>query len=289
MQRILVLRGGALGDFIITLPALQALRQMWPTAQIDFVGNATAAALARDRGTVDRVESQHAAPWHQLYSGELSANFRERLARYNLVISFWPDPDGELTRLFPLTEHQHFVFADATPQTTPAARHFNSVVGKLTGLAISDWVRLHEPNPQSDVVAIHPGSGSPRKNWPFDRWLKVTNWLRDTARLRPVFILGEVEDSIATIHDVETWRNLPLTELTTRLSRSRLYLGHDTGVSHLAGACCRAGLVLFGPTNPSVWAPPNPQFLVLSEGDTLDAISVDQVIAKLTSMLAGQT
>lgn len=289
MRRILVLRGGALGDFIVTLPALQALRQKWPHAQIDFTGNATAAALARNAGIIDHIESQHAAPWHQLYGGELSPAFRTRLESYDLIISFWPDADGDLARWFPLRDGQRYLSAGATPRTAPAARHFNAVIGKLTGLDIPDWVSLRKPCPESDLVAIHPGSGSTHKNWPLDRWQRVAGWLRDSVRLKPVFILGEAEQSLRPPSDVETWRNLPLEELALRLSRCRFYLGHDTGISHLAGACCHRGLLLFGPTDPAVWAPPNPLFRVIRQGDALDEIGVEQVIAALAAALADQT
>lgn len=288
MRRILVLRGGALGDFLVTLPALALLRQKWPDAQIDFVGNATAAVLARKVGLINGIESQHTAPWHQLYGGELAADFRKRLAGYDLVISFWPDSDGELHRLFPLREGQRFIAESAAPCTKPASRHFSAIVSNLTGLSAKDWIALATPVP-ADVVAIHPGSGSPRKNWPMERWITIAGWLRDTTRLRPVFILGEAEADRAVFAGFESWRDLPLQALAQRLSRCRLFLGHDTGVSHLAAACAQAGLLLFGPTDPAIWAPPNPHFHVLQQGETLDAISVNDVSAKISAMLADRT
>ena len=52
MRRILVLRGGALGDLIVTLPALALLRRRWPEAHIALIGNTTAARLALTRGDI---------------------------------------------------------------------------------------------------------------------------------------------------------------------------------------------------------------------------------------------
>lgn len=288
MRRILVLRGGALGDLIVTLPALQALRLKWPAAHIELVGNATAAALAVANGLINHVESQHAAPWHQLFRRNLDANFHQRLSSYNGVISFWPDADGDLAQLFPLHKEQIYISASAQPTTFPAARHFNGCVQALTGLPCPDWIRLQPNRPATATIALHPGSGSRRKNWPIDRWLELAHWLRRATDQHPVFILGEVERTLAMPAGFAQWRELPLLDLATRLSACRLFIGHDSGISHLAAACCRRGLLLFGPTNQRIWAPPNPEFRVLSSGTDLTALTMDQVMCEIEAMLADQ-
>src|SRR5262245_21453096 len=97
MRSILVLRGGALGDFIVTLPALRLLRERWPDARLELAGNATAAELARARGWLDAVHSQHEARWSGLFGdAALAPAFADWLARFDLVVNYWPDPDGRL-------------------------------------------------------------------------------------------------------------------------------------------------------------------------------------------------
>jgi heptosyltransferase-2 len=73
--------------------------------------------------------------------------------------------------------------------------------------------------------------------------------------------------------------NLPLPELAAALARSRLFLGHDSGVSHLAAAVGAPCVLLFGPSDPAMWAPPGDHVRVLRRGAALDAISVDEVLA----------
>src|SRR5262245_58505846 len=125
MRKILVLRGGALGDLVVTLPALAALRQRWPEARIELIGNAAAAELARTRGLLDGVHSQHAARWSALYSpAPLPAELAAWLGAFDLVISFWPDPAGELRRRFPVRVGQRFLSAPAMPARAPAAAHY---------------------------------------------------------------------------------------------------------------------------------------------------------------------
>src|SRR5688572_1698966 len=125
MERILVLRGGALGDFIVTLPALALLRERWPGARLELAGNATAAQLALSRGLIDAVHSQHEARWAGLFTdAPLSPKFADWLAGFDLVLCYWPDPDGTLRRRFPIHRHQRWIAASAMPVRAPAAAHY---------------------------------------------------------------------------------------------------------------------------------------------------------------------
>ncbi|MEO7798703.1 MAG: hypothetical protein ABIY47_13370 [Opitutaceae bacterium] len=120
MRKILVLRGGALGDFIVTLPALALLRRRWPESKIELVGNAKAAELGRREGLIDAVHSQHEARWAPLYSSEeLAKDFQAWLEEFDLVVSYWPDPDEELSARFPLRTGQIFRPGAAWPTRTP--------------------------------------------------------------------------------------------------------------------------------------------------------------------------
>ncbi|MBC7365341.1 MAG: hypothetical protein H7343_00795 [Undibacterium sp.] len=132
MRRILILRGGALGDFTVTLPALAALRAAFPTAHIELAGNATAAALAVNRGLVDAAHSQHESRWAALYNpAPLPPDFAAWLTSFDLILNFWPDPDGTLTRRFPLHPAQRFLTAPAHPSHPPAAAHYCAPLQQL--------------------------------------------------------------------------------------------------------------------------------------------------------------
>jgi heptosyltransferase III len=305
MRRILVLRGGALGDFIVTLPALALLRQRWPDARIELAGNATAAEVARARGMIDAAHSQHEARWGALYgAAPLPAEFGAWLARFDLVVNYWPDPDGELHRRFPARDGQVFLSAAAMPTIAPAAAHYASALKPL-GLETRDFFCLIESDaialhPRAiDVrairravaadapIAIHPGSGSPRKNWPLERWAALATWLRDEFAARLLIITGEAEDqaALASLAAVaERAHALPLKELAARLRGCRLFLGHDSGVSHLAAACGVPSVLLFGPTDPAMWAPPATHVTVLRRGMALEAIAIRDVQSAIGAM-----
>ena len=94
--RILVLRGGAIGDFIMTLPALRALREQWPTAWIELLGYPHIAGLALADGLIDRVESLDRADMAAFFSykAQLAPDKVEYIRTFNVVVNYLHDPDG---------------------------------------------------------------------------------------------------------------------------------------------------------------------------------------------------
>lgn len=298
MRRILVLRGGALGDFIVTLPTLELLRHRWPLAQIELVGNATAAQLAVARGIVDAAHSQQDSRWSSLFAPPgttLAADFAAWLATFDLVISYWPDPDCDLARRFPIGDHQMFLSAPALPTLAPAAAHYGAILRPL-GLTLDKHFTPIAPLPgivnqaQSQrPITIHPGSGSLRKNWPLECWRELIGQLPGPVQV----ILGEAEIERSTLADcvwpgTQLQLNPPLEELVQALAASRLFLGHDSGVSHLAAACGVPCVLLFGPTDPAMWAPPIPSVRVVKNGTDLTNVSVAEMLRVTKAALAAR-
>lgn len=294
MRRILVLRGGALGDFIVTLPALAALRARWPQARIELAGNATAAALAHARGLVDAVHSQQEARWAALFSAEpLPDALNHWLQTFDLIISFWPDPDHDLARRFPLLAQQRFVAGPALPQTAPAARHFQLTLAPLGVPEVPPYVRLVPldgsvdlPAVRTRTVVLHPGSGSPRKNWPLPRWVALVSWLVAQHAVELEIVSGPAESPAPLAWPGTALRDRPLEELVSRLNRCTLFVGHDSGISHLAAACGARCVLLFGPTDPQVWAPPTPSVTVVRSDPDIAALEMQRVQQAVSEALS---
>jgi heptosyltransferase-3 len=292
MRKILVLRGGALGDFIVTLPALALLRRRWPAAEIHLVGNPTAAALGVAAGLLDTIHSQHESRWSALYtSAPLLPPFATELATFDLVLSFWPDPDQTLARHFRNLSDPIFLTSSACPSIAPAAAHYCDPLRALSLASASFHYTLSAPDPSAHFIAIHPGSGSAKKNWPLPRWVELSRWLRDSIHAELLIITGEADITAASALEPfgTPAHQLPLSALVTRLTSCRLFVGHDSGISHLAAACRVPSLLLFGPTDPYLWAPPAPRVTVLRRGPSLDAISLGDVQSALRPLLVART
>ncbi len=323
MENLLVLRGGALGDFIVTLPALALLRARWPNARIELAGNATAAQLALHRGLIDAVHSQHEARWAALYDdAPLPQEFGEWLDAFDLVISFWPDPDGELRRRFPRHHRQTFLQGAPLPERNPAAAHYCEPLRTL-GIEPRTYFHRLEPTMAPHIesagvpapagsterklsasgaskyanrILVHPGSGSQKKNWPAANWRALITRLAVPTSL----ILGEAEQGTWPQASAVTAKqlgvsetldliNAPLEHLVEAIASCRLFLGHDSGISHLAAATGAKCVLLFGPTEPACWAPPAPNVRVLRNRSDLASLSIEAVQSAVEAALSDQT
>ena len=130
------------------------------------------------------------------------------------------------------------------------------------------------------ATLIHPGSGSPAKNWPIERFALLGRRLEALGH-RVAWIRGPAETGLpAGIPPDQVIDRPSLRALAATLARSRVFIGNDSGVSHLAGAAGAPTLVLFGPTRASVWSPDGPRVKALSStSGGLSDIPVEAVIA----------
>src|SRR6185295_7274427 len=94
--KILVIRGGAIGDFILTLPVLAALRQHFPRARLELLGYPHIARLALAAGLADDVRSIEARPLAGFFArnGELAPPLQELFSTFAIILSYLYDPDG---------------------------------------------------------------------------------------------------------------------------------------------------------------------------------------------------
>jgi ADP-heptose:LPS heptosyltransferase len=141
-------------------------------------------------------------------------------------------------------------------------------------------------------VIIHPGAGATSKCWPLDRFVELARRLRDSGR-RVRAIIGEVEAERWTPAQRNAFGDLAelcepptLMDLYTALSPASAMVGNDSGPTHLAGIMGVHTIALFGPTNSAIWRPMGPRVDVI-QGDTLDAITVDQVVERWGAQAKG--
>ncbi len=134
-------------------------------------------------------------------------------------------------------------------------------------------------------LAVHPGSGSAAKNWPFDRFVESA---RRLSGGRPwLLVLGPAESHVVPTAGALVARAMPLRRLGAVLARAGLLLGNDSGVAHLAAACGTRTLALFGPTDPAQWAPVGRAVLTLrAESGRIDDLGVEEVVAAARNLSA---
>lgn len=300
--RILVIRGGAIGDFILTLPGLRLVREAFPAAHVELIGYRHIAALAEGRHYADAVRSIEYGPFAGFFArgGTLDVELCEYFAGFQQVISYLFDPDGIFEANLRNAGVKNYLPAYVRIDDSAHAAH--QLARPLQGLALylddpaaavfpsmedfdfaDDFLRgMKEP-----IIALHPGSGGARKNWPLESWRElIAELLADSGSL--LVVGGEAEH--ATLAQLDTVfpgqlrfaRDLALPHLAAVLARCARFVGHDSGISHLAAAVGTPCVLLFGPTDADVWAPANAHVRVLAAPDgDLSRITVGEVVALL--------
>jgi heptosyltransferase III len=259
---VLVLRPGALGDTLLAVPALRALRARF--TPLTLAAHSSAARLLVACGEVE-----HGIAFDDPALGWV---FRDPLPRADVPIVAWMDAQA-----LPALGQVHGVVAASRPATDDVhcAAYLLSTLAPLgINLPLDERPLRLASIVESDEVLVHPGSGSMRKNWPAERFAQVIRALDRPVRL----IVGEADAGPAASIEAHLGASLARLErpalevLAAWLAGCHAYIGNDSGVSHLAGLCGARTVALFGPTSPTVWRPLGPNVHVAGFDAPTDAV-----------------
>jgi heptosyltransferase-2 len=313
--RILVIRGGAIGDFVLTLPAIRLLRENFPQAHLEILGYKHIVALAEGRFYADATRSIEYGGLSRFFipGTELPPDLVDYFASFQQVVSYLYDPDRFFEGNLRKAGVRHFLHG--SPTINDSAHAAQQLAQPLESLALyleekapvlfpsetdrgfaADFVGRAFPGADGPLIALHPGSGGERKNWPIDRWAALGNALFRLAPAARVLLVGGEADRARVASLRDAWRDraiavaldLPLPELAAVFERTRLFLGHDSGISHIAAAAGAPGLLLFGPTDPEIWAPLSGKVSVIrAPEDDLARLPIADVEEVLAEALGG--
>jgi len=300
LKRILVIRGGAIGDFVLTLPALKLLRDAFPQAHLEIIGHRHIAALAERRFYAKAVRSIESAALAPFFARDavLPAEWAAHFASFDLIVSYLFDPDRIfhdnlkrcgikmlITGPSKPHGHEHAALQLARPLEQIGLHLENRAEAIFPAEEDREFARNFLGEADTGVIALHPGSGSEKKNWPIGRWKELGERLFPTGR--PILVVGgEADEDRLRLLEM-AWRDKPVRfaknfalPRLAALFEGSVFIGHDSGISHVAGAVGARCVLLFGPTDPAVWAPANENITVLRAPDgNLDSLTVDNVIA----------
>lgn len=281
MKKILAVRACAVGDFVLNLPALQALQIVHPGARFTLVGYPATLELAREFVAVDAIFSIENSPWSRLFYEALSDLV------FDSAIVWMKDPAfADNLRASGISD---VLRASPFPQFGHAADHLLRTL-RLPAPPLPDFWQ-----PASDEIIVHPGSGSPHKNWPhFEQLasrLSKPKILAGPAEVdgqaySPPWKGGVAAPSRECCKATETGadglvsptHNLSLPEVSSLLRHARAYIGNDSGITHLAAYLGVPTLALFGPTDPRTWGPLGRRSRIIWK-TKLEDISVEEVLS----------
>lgn len=266
MKRLLIYRSGALGDFLLTLPALEGIHQQWPEAERTLITRPSYGELMLAFQLVEKTCDLNSQAISSLFSpaGNLTEHTRAWLTEFDVVIAWVNDDDGNLERnIRANTDAELFIL---NPVLTENGIHATRQLSN--GMPFPCPENFVFPTHNASIqhvrprIALHAGSGSQRKNLPPAVWSEVLLKLAAAnPELEFLLITGEADEMASSeirklpLRWLPEARNLSLPALAAQLQRCHAYLGHDTGVSHFAAALSIPSLLWFGPTDPKIWAP----------------------------------
>ena len=310
--RILVIRGGAIGDFVLTLPAIKLLRENFPAAHLEILGYKHIVSLAEGRFYAHATRCIEYAPMANFFvpNAKLAPDLVEYFGSFQQVVSYLFDPD----RIFESNVRRCGVknFIHAPPKVGDSDRAAAQLARPLQSLALylddpastlypaerdREFAAQFFSGSGGTVVALHPGSGSEKKNWPLQNWRELGCWLFALDPAPAILLVGGEADRAMIESLSAEWsgrnffvaQDVLLPHLAALLERCRLFIGHDSGISHIAAAVGTPCLLMFGPTDPQVWAPANPHVGWLQAPQSaMESLSPDEVKKSVQKILAPQ-
>jgi heptosyltransferase III len=289
--QIVVLRGGALGDIVLTLPILQALRDFYPDCFVTLVAPYPQAILARYH--TDRVLDLNSARLLGLFKPGTSLQDEAReCLRADLILSYLSDADRMIEKKLTSSDTTKFFQGPfkLDLERRPAVEQLAQPLAFLGITSIDPVPRLTALLPARPMnrLAIHPGSGSRNKNWPLGHWAELLRELMPSFD-EILLISGEADTEIfeavrplIPATKLRLCANRSLWDMVSELSQATLFIGHDSGVTHVAAATGVATVALFGPTDPTIWAPNGDRVVVITSPDrTMAGLSVETVLGEL--------
>lgn len=268
----LVIFPGALGDFVCLLPALRRIRAHDGSVTVLCRHDLVALVHASGLGVALPIEGRWAS-W--LFQRDPPPEAKTFFAAFDRIDSFsggdcpevianlsrWRGAAARVHRFRPsqpihLVEYHRQCLDVSAAEDPPLS----------LGASLSDEARARLSRLPRPLLLIHPGSGGRRKRWSRDGFARIAERWRSRSGVDGVFVLGPAE-----AEEVEWWRrrealvfdDLDVVTLGAWLGECSLYLGNDSGASHLAGAVGARGAALFGVSDPRWWRPRSPRIFVV--------------------------
>jgi ADP-heptose:LPS heptosyltransferase len=293
-QQILLMHQGAIGDLILSLPSFYSIRKEIPGARFEVMGYSHVLSLIHKRFYADAIVSVDRAGVASLYNddGCMNEELQHYLCQFEKVFIFGgksqaavikniqqvkDGPEVYFVKTFPESSDVHvtdFQLKQLTMLGFDRPHNIPEVILRAEDISLALQF-LHQQGvdlKNNPLIAVHPGSGSKAKNWPLENYVFLVQSLYQRCRGTVLVVEGPAErnmiDNMSEALDGITFialQSLALPLLAAILSQCSLFIGNDSGITHLAAALGVPTIALFGPTDPYVWGPRGKKVFIARE------------------------
>ena len=293
-QKILIVHQGAVGDLILSLPSLYALRCAFPGHHVEVMGYPAILSLIHKRFYADAISSIDRASVAALYREQPAAGSEicSYLQQFEQIFIFGGPSQscfvGNIRHISGAAVYHIAVFPESEEHVTDFQLKNLEAIGLAANNRIPkifllpadhksarDFLRSREIAPgRTPLAAIHPGSGGKKKLWPPEHVISLVTRLYERFKGGILIIEGPadreivgsiIEDLSSVPYTLISSSSLPL--LAGIIQASCVYVGNDSGITHLAAALGLPALGVFGPTEPAIWGPRGPRVRILRNED----------------------
>ncbi|HHT9109501.1 MAG TPA: glycosyltransferase family 9 protein [Candidatus Wunengus sp. YC64] len=302
IHNILIIRPGALGDLVVTLPTFEAIRKYFKNARVDIMGYSSFLEIVKGRFYADTISRFDQADIASLFTknSNVPASLINKLSNMDLIIAFVSDKDQVMVNNLRAAGVKHVIHYEPFPsegEDIHIIDHFLRCLGllgvthsnKIPKIFLNDEDELFGEKflnesivkPDKLLVVMHPGSGSRQKCWPTDRYVELILWLKKEMDARILLISGQADTGIVEALRDKVRDNfiladqLPLPILAAIIKRSNLFVGNDSGIAHVAAAVGTPTITIFGPTDPGKWGPRGERVKILYKKSPCSPCSFD--------------
>ncbi|MCM8762525.1 MAG: glycosyltransferase family 9 protein, partial [Candidatus Omnitrophica bacterium] len=215
-----------------------------------------------------------------LFMGDKEKNVSSFFENLDIVISY-TDEEEVFSQALKDTFRGKIIFHPVNPENIKKhiTEHLLEPVYNITSNVCKSPSLKVMHIKQKEFFIIHPGSGSPHKNWDIERFLEV--YKRLSSSIKGIILLGYAEKK-----QYEFWyKNISsscvaepveIEDIISYIERAYFYIGNDSGVSHLFAAAGVPSIVIFGPTSPSIWSPTGKNVKILYKGERCSPCNIEQ-------------
>lgn len=324
IKRILIVHAGGIGDLLLALPAMRLFCQNLSPYELELLGYPERLALISGDLKAKALHSINSAAMAYLFSSadEIPANLKAFFSSFSTVLIFGHSLAHGLKKGLQKCGVEEIFFAHTFPKINARIHIRDQLMEDLESFGIKGTIEKSplqlpeeadrfahqfwaEQNIYSHqkVLAIHPGSGNPAKNWSPKNFAEVGDHFAGLAKI--LLISGPAPDGVQKVlRGLKKTKpimahNFPLVKLAGLLKNCVAYLGNDSGITHLAASLGVPTLSIFGPTDPLVWGPQGEKAQILYKHlpcspcwpnipnncprSCLDGLEVRRVIERLTT------
>lgn len=298
-QHELIIFPGALGDLICLIPTIREIIRRAAGNPVELMARFELAQFAVARMGIVRAHSIDRPEVSELFTkdGSKSPAARAFFSNFGRVYCFFAAGDVQFREsLSAIVPETNFYPFRPSGDGHIAVSHLLEI-GAEAGLPPRANLQILPEDEESahqiltrtsltegEFLLILPGSGSPRKNWPAENFARLAESL--TSTIKPLVLLGPAEAKIKEFFyrsGIATISGRELDAVAGLASAAKVFVGNDSGVSHLAAAVGARGVVIFGLTEPARWRPLGAVEVIRRE--PLVDLTVDEVRAPLLRLI----